>query len=80
MTLEEISELMDIEIVRCDPEEWGGSWGYSTTATDCSVFGYKTKKQMLEKLVKQRFGGDRLGELCLKLLLKHQITKGNSYE
>ena len=74
MTLEEIAEIMEIQIVRCDSAEWGGSWGYTVDTTGC--FGYKSRKQMLEKLVKQRFGNDKLGILCLKLLLKHQSKKG----
>ena len=74
MTLEEIATMMDIQIVRCDSAEWGGSWGYTKDRSGC--FGYKTRKQMLEKMVKQRFGNDKLGRLCLKLLLKHQSKKG----
>jgi hypothetical protein len=38
--------------------------------------GYKTKKKMLEKIIKRKLGGDELGELCLKLLLKHKTAKG----
>jgi hypothetical protein len=67
---------MNIEIVRCDPSEWGGSWGYSSNGSDCFVMGYKTKKKMLEKIIKRKLGGDELGELCLKLLLKHKTAKG----
>lgn len=80
MTHEQIIELMDVEIVRCDPSEWGGSWGYSLKGSDCSVMGYKTKKKMIEKIIKRKFGDDELGELCLKLLLKHKTVEGGSDE
>lgn len=80
MNLEEIAAMMDIEIVRCDSAEWGGSWGYTKTGSDCFNLGYKTRKQMLEKIIKQKFGGDELGELCLKLLLKHKTVKEGSHE
>ena len=76
MTLEEIAAMMDIEIVRCDSSEWGGSWGYTQTGSDCFTFGFKTRKRMLEKIIKRKFGGNELGELCLKLLLKHKTVKG----
>lgn len=80
MTHEQIIELMNIEIVRCDPSEWGGSWGYSLKGSNCSVMGYKTKKKMLEKIIKRKFGGDEFGKLYLKLLLKHKTMKGGSDE
>jgi len=75
MTHEQIIELMDIEIVRCDPSEWGGSWGYSPKGSNCSVMGYKTQKKMIESVIKQKFKNDELGKLCLKLLLAYKNNK-----
>jgi hypothetical protein len=79
MTHEQILELMDIEIVRCEPAEWGGSYGYAPKGGKYhgkyQINGYKTEKQLINSVIKQKFGNDKLGKLCLKLLLAHKNNK-----
>ena len=71
MTDQEITALMDIEIFRCDPE-WGGTWAYKTVGENCSICGFKSKKQLINRVLRDRVGGDSLGRLMMKLLRKHQ--------
>jgi hypothetical protein len=76
MTTEEIATMMGIRIVRCDATIWGGSWGYTNDEKGYSCYGYKTKKQMIERLIRERFKSGELGKLCLNLLLKYEPVKG----
>jgi hypothetical protein len=74
MTYKQIIKIMDVEIIRCDPK-WGGSWGYASKDGRFSVCGFKNEKKTVEFLTKQKFGNDKIGKLCLKLLLAHKNNK-----
>lgn len=80
MTNKEIVELTGYEIHRCE-SDWGGTWGYSKKGENWNCNGFKSEKALVDYIVKERFGNDDLGKLCLDLLRKHENENtGNKYK
>jgi hypothetical protein len=75
MTYEEIVKLAGYEFHKCDPNVWGGTWGYSKKGELWVCNGLKSEKALVSHIIKQHFGDDELGKLCLKLLKKHKPNK-----
>jgi len=73
MELKEIIKLAGVEISTCD-EGFGGKWAYREAGSCARFCGYKSEKAVIATILKSKFGGP-LGELCLKLLKKHETKE-----
>lgn len=65
MTLKDFAIKLGYESVRCDKNEWGGTWGFRFGAA--RYLGYRTEAEAVNAFIEEKFGED--SSKAFKLLL-----------